>query len=98
MKCARNGGATAPAAGGRIIDFEFALAAATAISVRAESIGVPVVQRPLPWASAAAVSSAPAASSMAVKVLNLAIFVSSRPWQTEGETFFQQHCAGRAGH
>src|SRR6266516_6320732 len=30
MKCARNGGATAPAVDGRIIDFEFALAAEAA--------------------------------------------------------------------
>ena len=88
MQRERNGGATVPAIDGRVVDFEFALTAETtdhvdfpptsaaAISVREDGIGVPVVQRPVPWASTPAVSRAPA-STAAAKGLHLGIFVSS---------------------
>jgi hypothetical protein len=45
--------------------------------VRAEGIGVPTVQRPMPWARAVAASRAPPTSSAAEKVLNLRISLIS---------------------
>ena len=43
----------------------------TATSVRAEGIGVPMVQRPVPWAKAAAARRVPPSSSGAEKVSSL---------------------------
>jgi hypothetical protein len=82
MQRTPNGSAAAPAIGGRIGYFEFALQEAAdhldfLAHVGDRDLGagrrhsVRVVQRPVPWESAAAVSRVPAVSSAPANVVNL---------------------------